>query len=212
MDYQRQLDLLNPREILFSITLIGCGGIGSPTALMLSKVGWPKLVLVDPDKIESHNLPNQLFPASSIGEYKVDACRRIVSEFAPSCSVKTIKDKFRQEHCDFGLIVSGVDSMKSRQEIWEVVRSNTKVPLYIDARIGAEIVQIFSVKPCSISDVTRYEKYLYDDDETEPLPCTARAIMYTGFFVAGLIGAQLKKWVRQEPYNFLVTSDLKTQF
>ena len=88
MNHFRQLDILNPSDIVFPVSIIGCGGIGSPTALMLSKVGYPEINLIDPDLVEEHNLPNQLFPLSAIGQKKVDACAEMMAKFS-NCSVKT---------------------------------------------------------------------------------------------------------------------------
>lgn len=207
MNYLRQLGILDPKNIIFPVTIIGCGGIGSPTALLLAKIGWKKLILVDPDTVEEHNLPNQMYPFSAVGQKKVDACSDLVHQFS-NCLVTVLPEKF--EDCEPGIIVSGVDSMKSRMEIWEKIKFNINVPLYLDARIGAELVQLFTVQPSSIEDVEMYEKSLFPDEKSQVLPCTARAIMYTGFTIAGIIGSQLKKWLNDEKYPRRLSFDLHT--
>lgn len=209
MNFLRQKGILDPDEIIFPITIIGCGGIGSPTAIMLAKVGWSKITLIDPDIVESHNLPNQLFPLSAVGKNKVEICRELIRQFS-DCSITTIVERFSEKSCYPGIIVSGVDSMKSRMEIWENLKFNINIPLYIDARIGAELVQVYTVQPSNLSDIEMYEKYLFSDENSVQLPCTARAIMYTGFAVSSLIGSQLKKWLKQESYPRRISFDLKT--
>ncbi len=209
MDFRRQLSLLDPNSILFPVTLIGCGGIGSPTALMLAKIGCQQLTLIDPDIVEDHNLPNQLFPLSDVDNTKVDACKKMVNQFS-ECSVSVVPEKFNG-NCELsGIVISGVDTMKARAEIWEKVKFNLEVPLYIDGRIGAEIIQVYTIQPSQIEDIELYEKSLFPDEEALGLPCTARAIIYTGFTVAGLIGSQFKKWIRKETYYCRVSFDLKT--
>lgn len=210
MNYHRQLDILDPDMVSsYDITLIGCGGIGSPTALALSKIGCQKLTVIDPDIIEEHNLPNQLFHISDVEKHKVEACKNIIRQFS-DCAVNAIPSVFDGSYELPGIVISGVDSMASRRKIWEKIKFNLNVPLYIDGRIGAEIIQIYTIQPCQIDDIEKYEKFLFSDAEAAKLPCTAKAIMYTGFVVAGLIGSQLKKWIKKEQYFYRISLDLKT--
>lgn len=209
MNYWRQLDILNPDMINFPITLIGCGGIGSPTALALAKMGAGRLILADPDSVEEHNLPNQLFYRADIGKTKVHALSKMLHDFA-EVETETIPEKFEGQRPLSGIVISGVDSMNSRLMIWEKVKFNFDVPLYIDGRIGGEVVQVFTIRPSQIEDIEFYEKNLFPDSEAAELPCTARAIIYTGLAEAGLIASQLKKWIKEEQYFRKISFDLKT--
>jgi len=67
-DYWRQLDIVSSEELDFPITLIGCGGIGSPVAMALVKMGCGQISLYDPDCVEAHNLPNQMYRLEDVGE------------------------------------------------------------------------------------------------------------------------------------------------
>lgn len=209
MNFRRQLDILDPNAIVYPVTLVGCGGIGSPTALTLAKIGCQNLTLIDPDTVEEHNLPNQLYHLSDIDKQKVEACESMVRQFS-NCEINMIPEMLNGNHSLSGIVISGVDSMKSRQEIWEKVKYNLDVPLYIDGRIGAEIIQVYTIQPSQLKDVELYEKSLFSDQEAVELPCTARAIMYTGFVIAGLIGSQFKKWVKNEQFFRRISFDLKT--
>ena len=41
-----------------------------------------------------------------------------------------------------------------RKEIWHnAIRFNVSVPLYIDCRLGGEMVQVYTVRPSSLEDV-----------------------------------------------------------
>lgn len=209
MNYRRQLDILDPDAIVFPITLIGCGGIGSPTALALAKIGCQNLILIDHDTVEEHNLPNQFFRKSDTGKKKVRACKSMLQKFS-DCDVKAIPEKFDNKQNLSGIVISGIDSMQARKEVWERIKNNLSVPLYIDGRIGGEIIQVFTIQPSHIEDIEMYEKALFPDKEAQELPCTARAIMYTGFVVAGLIASQLKKWIMNEQCFCKISFDLKT--
>jgi Dinucleotide-utilizing enzymes involved in molybdopterin and thiamine biosynthesis family 2 len=43
------------------ITIIGCGGLGSPLSVYLAASGIGRINLVDPDKVEIRNLHRQVF-------------------------------------------------------------------------------------------------------------------------------------------------------
>lgn len=212
MNYTRQLDILGPGDIIFPVTIIGCGGIGCITAVSLAKLGCPDITLMDDDMVEDHNLPNQFFRICDLGKPKVIACKEIIKDFSPDCQVTAITEKFDGSQSLSGIIISGLDTMSARKMVWEKVKYNIDVPLYIDGRLGGEIMQVFTVRPCQIEDVEFYEdeENLFPDEEAVQLPCTARAIMYTGFGIACLIGSQMKKWLRGEVYHRRISSDLKT--
>lgn len=208
MEYLRQLDILDPNMIVFPVSLIGCGGIGSPTALVLAKMGCENLTLIDGDSVEAHNLPSQIFRKTDIGKKKVDACKETVLEFT-DCNINTVPEFFNKQSL-YGVVISGVDTMEARQKIWSRVRYNVEVPLYIDGRIGGEIVQIYTIRPSQLEDVEFYEKWLFPDEEVAELPCTAKAIVYIGFTIGALIASQLKKWLKNEPCYKRISFDLKT--
>lgn len=209
MNFRRQLDILNPNDIVYPVQIIGCGGIGSPTAIVLSKIGCPNLTIIDNDIIEEHNQPNQLFHLSDTGKQKVEACRNVVNKFS-DCEVNVIPEMFDSSKELSGIVISGVHTMKARKEIWEKVKYNVDVPLYIDGRIGAEIIQVYSIQPSQIEDIELYEKSLFSDEDAVELPCTEKAIMYTGFVIAGMIGSQFKKWIKGEQFFRRISFDLKT--
>lgn len=211
MNFLRQLDILDPNMVAFPVALIGCGGIGSPTALALAKMGIGRITLIDPDSVEEHNLPNQLFRLFDTGQKKVFAAKDMLADFSPS-DVTAVPDRFEGQTPLSGIVISGVDSMKSRQMIWDSVKWNLDVPLYIDGRIGGEIIQILTVRPSQIEDIEFYEDpdNLFPDSEAAELPCTRRGIIYTGFASAALICSQLKKWIKSEKYPRKISFDLKT--
>jgi hypothetical protein len=110
-----------------------------------------------------------------------------------------------------GVVISGVDSMSARQEIWHgSIRYRANVELYIDARMGAEVCRIYSVRPSDPEDVRVYEATLYDDDQASADACTAQAIIYNVLSIAGLIANQVKKYAKGEHLDREVILDLKT--
>ncbi len=209
MEFLRQLDLVSPETLDVPIHLIGCGGIGSFTALVLSKMGVQHLHLYDPDAIEEHNLPNQLFRLRDVGRFKVEALQEIIQEFAGSpVEVQPVEVEARRMT---GVVISGVDSMRARKAIWaRSIRYRAGILRYLDARMGAEVARIYAVNPTDPDDIRFYEKTLYADEEAEVLPCTAAAIIYSGFAIASLIGNLVKRLATEEHLPREILLDLKT--
>lgn len=210
MDFHRQLGILSPQDLEdVSVTVIGVGGIGSPTALALSKMGVEKITIYDDDTVEDHNLPNQMYRISDIGKSKVEATRDICRDFSGNGLMVAVPERFG-ERTATGIVVSGVDSMKSRYDIWKQIKYNIHVPLYIDARMGAEVCIIHTVKPIDPDDVRWYESTLFPDEKSSEEKCTEKAIIYNTFVISGLIASQIKKYARAQPFAREIVMDLKT--
>jgi len=89
--YIRQQELVNQEKLAnLHVTIIGCGAVGSFTALSLCKMGVGQLTLIDNDKVSIENLPNQFFREDDIGEKKVAACMEILKDFIPIIGEKGI--------------------------------------------------------------------------------------------------------------------------
>lgn len=202
----RQEDIL-PAATIPPLTMIGVGGIGSFTVMALAKMGAQDITVYDPDTVEEHNIPNQLYMKAHTGSLKVDALREMVDDFS-GMLIETKPMRFGAQVR--GVVLSGVDSMKDRKEIWGAVKMKAAVPLYIEARMGAEVARIHSVNPCDPSECEWYEGTLYDDEEALEAPCTARAIAYTGFMIAALIANQVKKHAMRQVLAKEVIMDMVT--
>lgn len=209
MDYIRQERIFNPNEHAKPVTLIGAGGIGSFAALGLVKLGIKKLTLYDEDKIEFHNLPNQLFKVNgSNGKRKVYEVADLCKEFSDDVEVMPHAEMFKNQQIS-GLVISGVDSMESRKTIWEKIKFNPNVSLYVDARIGGQSIRVLTVNPLNKKAVEEYEKSLYTDDEAEDLTCTDRSIIDVGFAVATVIVRLVRGFLVGEKIPSVVLMSMK---
>jgi len=206
--YWRQLDIIAPSEIDKKVGIIGAGGIGSPTALVLTKLGFPHITIWDNDKIEEHNLPNQLFRESEIDEYKTTALIKTLDEYNQDIELLAFTHKFENANIIKDIMICTVDSMDERKKIWEIIK-DSKCKLFIDARMGGELLRIYSVDPNNILDQEFYDEYFYSSKDADKLSCTARSIFYNCFIIAGLIGNQCKKFIKGEEYPKEIIFDLK---
>ena len=210
VDFWRQADLFLPEHLPYPVHLVGLGGIGSPTALVLAKLGCSRLVLYDPDTVEPHNLPNQLYGPADLGRPKAEAlAARLRAMGAGEVTARVTRVDRAAELA--GLVVLAVDSMAARRAIWEgAVRLRATVPLMIDARMGAEVCRLYAIRPADPDDMRAYEATLYSDDEAEAVSCTAQAIIYNVFAIAALVGRQVKRFARGEPFAREIVFDLHT--
>lgn len=209
MDFWRQMDLVTVEALETPVTVIGAGGIGSPTVLALAKMGCSRLIVYDDDRIEPHNLPNQVYRLDQLGMAKVEALAQVVKDFT-GVDLEVHCQRVEGQRLS-GIVVSGVDSMASRSTIWHgSIRYNPAVQLYVDARMGAEVCRIYSIRPVDPDDVRYYERTLYSDDHAEEAPCTARAIIYNVLAAASLIANQVKKLANGEGLPREIILDLKT--
>ena len=65
-----------------TVLLGGCGATGSHTALTLARIGIGRIIAVDNDTLEEHNIYNQMYRKNQIGKNKVDALKEIIGEIS----------------------------------------------------------------------------------------------------------------------------------
>jgi len=207
--FLRQLDAVNMAKLAnLQVTLIGAGSIGSTTALWLSKMGLQHLRIFDADTVEQHNWSNQMFRATDIGKFKVEALAEVLKELAEVEVEAHIEDYVDQPLTE--VVISGVDSMASRKAIWKSVRSNPDVKLYLDARMGLETLVVYAVHPQIREERQAYVKSLYSDESATQEPCTARTICYTPLMASSILCSMVKRFVNGEQIPKSVILDLVT--
>lgn len=215
VDFTRGRDWYDPTKGNDHVTLVGVGGVGSPTAFALAKMGIPNLTLIDPDVVDQHNIPNQVFEDEAVGQPKVAALAASLGAFMPTTNFtlhasKITEDGWQPGDPDYimgdhlpdklgGVVVSGLDSMQARHDLWhKCIRYNLRVPLYLDARLDQENIVIYAVNPINMEQVKGYERTLYTDDEAKQTTCTRQSIMDVGFAVGALLARAVRRHFAEE--------------
>lgn len=210
--YSRQLDLFNPSDFEgVKVAIIGSGSVGSFTALTLAKMGIKDITIYDFDTIEKHNISNQFFRMQDITKLKVDAIKEVIKEFC-DIDVKVIKEKIDEENIkniDAEIVIASTDDMSSRKIIYEYCKQSG-VRLFVDARMGGEVMRIYSISPSLPQEKKFYEASLYEDKEVNGEKCTAKTIIYNVLLIASLITSQIKKYLTQEDIMNELIFDFKT--
>jgi len=190
--YVRQKDIIPLELFQERITVIGAGAVGSSTVLALAKTGFKRIRVFDFDNVEIHNMPNQMFRIHDLGKPKVTALKEIVKDFE-GIEITAVNSKFPNRMMGDTVIVA-VDSMDTRIELWETAKKfESKVKLYIDARMGAEVMRLYTLMPSMKRCVSDYADTLYPSSDAVQAPCTAKATMYTALMLGSMIVNQAKR-------------------
>jgi hypothetical protein len=204
--FSRQFDLIDPSLLEKSITIIGAGGIGSWSTLTLAKMGCSLIGVQDFDKVELENTASQLYGEKHIGMYKVDALQEIVEELTSIKIVPNYDHWEKNTPVISPIVVSGLDSLDVRGDLWESIKNNPMVEWYIDGRMSGNIIRIYTVKIGE--DNAWYEKTLVGDKNLEPEKCTEKAVAYNTLMIGSVIANLVKKVCKGESYKREVIVDL----
>ena len=137
--HKRQLDFIDSSITNTPIYIIGAGGIGSWTTLLLAKMGFEDLTVYDADKVENHNVASQFFKENQLGMNKVDALYDNVFE-QTGIQITPIVTIIDEERIERGLVIIAIDSMKERVRLGEIYKD--KDIYIIDGRMGGTEMEI----------------------------------------------------------------------
>ena len=204
--YWRQLDLCPPDKLTFPVTVIGAGAIGSATVVTLAKMGCSDITVWDEDVLAEHNVPNQMCLVNRVGQPKVEALAELV-KMLTGVKIRPVPRHYRGERLQ-GVAITATDSMAARQMVWRGLKLKRAVSLFIDARMGAEMLRLYALRPTDLDACEFYEANLYGSDEAEQLPCSARSIIYCPAIAGALIAARVKAFAVGEPTHQEVLFDI----
>lgn len=145
--YQRQISLPEIQEIgqsklnKASVLIVGCGGLGSASALYLSASGVGQLVIADGDTVESSNLQRQvIYQENDIGSKKVIAMKRQLSALNSDTKVRVVDALLDGQQLDIEVMMADIvvdcsDNIETRQAI-NLACYQHKTPLVSGSAIG----------------------------------------------------------------------------
>lgn len=190
------------------VRLIGTGGIGSLTAVMLAKMSDGDVMIFDDDTVDEINIATQFYRTEDIGRNKANAITELSNQFSDTVQFFPVPERYpssRQKPA--WMVISAVDSIKSRKAIWQDLRLMADWKWYLDARMGAEKFDLYCV---SREDIQWYSSLLSKQyDELIPdEPCTAKATFYTAAIAAGHIGKTIRKILTGEKPPVWLSHDI----
>ena len=185
----------------FYFHILGCGAIGSSTAMQLARMGATKFCLYDMDIVEDVNIGVSQYILNDLDKPKVEA----LMEHLKSIGVEEV-NMFNERFTEFypqgesDIAILGFDSMAARLQAVEALCANPTIkPLHlIDGRMGAEHYQQYIFDNPTVS---KYKKTWYSDNEGSPEPCAAKATAYCAFMSGSFIANAVRKLVTGQPYS-----------
>ena len=185
----------------YTYHILGCGAIGSSTAIQLARMGAETFYLYDFDKVEEPNIGVSQYTYKDIGKPKVDALKEIILDISKFAEVTAHNSKFDGYDSDEkDIVILGFDSMASRWEAIDIIIKimKTKPFCLIDGRMGAEHYQQYTFKNLTMS---MYKKNWYSDDEGDPEPCSMKATSYCSNMAGSFIVNTIRKVLTEQPYD-----------
>jgi hypothetical protein len=179
----------------FNIILAGLGGIGSWTALLLSRLKPRSLIMYDNDTVERVNLAGQLFSTEDILRPKVAAVQDLIYKYSDFCTSPRYS-RYTSRGEVTKIMICGFDNMASRKQFYykwvgyvteELSEEQRKSCLFIDGRMAAEEFQVFCVQGNDKRAMNLYEKTLFDDSEAEPTTCSYKQTTFMASMIASVI-------------------------
>lgn len=179
-----------------TITLAGVGGIGSYVGFLLARMKPEKLIIYDPDIVETVNMSGQLYSKSDIGRTKVSALSLMLHNYADYYDIQAVGSPFRNSSIPTEIMICGFDNMAARKTFFyrwlDLVTSKTeeekKNCLFIDGRLAAEEFQVLSIQGNDERAIKEYEeKWLFSDAEAEETICSYKQTTFMANMIASVM-------------------------
>ena len=169
---KENVDLLSKKHV----TIVGCGGVGGYTAVMLARAGVGNMTIIDFDKVSSSNVNRQIIAyQSSIGRDKTDVLKEMILDINPQINIEAINQRLTEENISFligntDIVVDAIDSVKDKIALIIYCKKNN---IDILSAMGAgnrcdipkfEVVDIYKTQGDGLAKVVR--KKLRENDIT----------------------------------------------
>lgn len=145
MNLNKSYEYFQPEKDQSMVHIIGCGSVGSTIAENLARCGVTKMTLWDFDKVESHNIVNQMFLQEHIGKNKAEALRDIIISINPEAARDiVVKTEGWKGKTLSGYVFLAVDSIDVRKQIVEKHMGSTYIKAMFDVRTLLESAQHYA--------------------------------------------------------------------
>lgn len=153
MNLSKSYEFFQPEKDKSMINIVGCGSVGSTLAENLARCGITKMTFWDFDKVENHNIVNQMFTQKDVGKLKVEALKDIITDINPEAKDDIIlkSDGWKDEMMS-GYIFLAVDSIEIRKEIVEKHMNSPFVKAVFDFRTLLEGAQHYAANWSEFKD------------------------------------------------------------
>ena len=209
LDISHTMEIFNPLIYKKGITIIGVGATGGNLAVALARTGVERLDIYDFDKVESHNMTNQVWTVDQIGMFKEDALIENLLKINPE--MKITKHGKWDGQLLTGIVINAVDSMELRKAIYEANKYNPNIDLMIDPRLGVPDSQIIT----DTWDMNKADFFisqsLVKDDELDVVKSacgTPQNISTTMMLTVTFILTNIIKFIKGETFKRIIHTNV----
>lgn len=180
------------------VTLAGVGGVGSYVGFLLGRLKPQRLIIYDPDRVETVNMSGQLYGQADVGNYKSTALANMVRNYANYNNIVALNDRFDANSEATDIMICGFDNMEARKVFYERWKqrvlsyptgsNDRKKCLFIDGRLAAEEFQVLSIQGNDDRAMKEYEdKWLFSDVEAEETICSYKQTTFMANMIASVM-------------------------
>lgn len=180
------------------VTLAGIGGIGSYVGFLLGRLKPLRLIIYDPDRVETVNMSGQLYGRPDVGSYKSTALANMIGDYADYNNIVALNQRFENNSEATDIMICGFDNMAARRTFYEKWKQrvlsypadsdNRKKCLFIDGRLAAEEFQVLSIQGDDERAMAEYEnKWLFSDAEAEETICSYKQTTFMANMIASVM-------------------------
>lgn len=179
-----------------TVTLAGVGGIGSYVGFLLGRLKPRRLIIYDPDRVETVNMSGQLYSHTDVGTYKSVALANMVRNYANYNNIVALNDRFEADSEATDIMICGFDNMAARKLFFDKWAAHVASKpaeerancLYIDGRLAAEEFQVLSIQGDDERAMAEYEdKWLFSDAEAEETICSYKQTTFMANMIASVM-------------------------
>lgn len=144
MDKSRTVSLIGKENVeklsRKHITVVGVGGVGGYTAVMLARAGIENMTIIDFDEVAPSNLNRQIVAyQSTIGRKKVDVLKEMLLDINPNMSITAYDKRLTKANISSlitqtDVVIDAIDSVKDKLDLIEYCKNND---IYILSAMGA---------------------------------------------------------------------------
>lgn len=197
-----------------SVFILGCGAIGSWTALALQKLGLKIFILWDNDRVVDANVGVQAYGNLDIGTDKVSALYNTMLiaqgvgkglQIATGCRRLTYRER-GLPLCH--VYIAAVDNIESRYLLWSkahrLLWKTNRNAIFIDPRMGLDTfeihAQLLGKHVLRLQRDYRKEYMATFHKQVAPAPCGYEASPATAITCAGVVSSLIRTMLVQEPF------------
>lgn len=218
MNLSKSYEFFKPEMLEGRVHIIGCGSVGSTVAENLSRFGVKDIVLYDFDKVEAHNIVNQMFTQEDIGKLKTEAVASYIRKINPDVSLKLVNEGWQGQRLA-GYVFLCCDGIELRRKIVEASKENKYVKAMFDFRTRLTDAQHYAADWSDAVSVENFYKsmnFSHEEaqEETPVSACgvtlsvapTIRIIVACGVsnFVNFVKKEPLKKMIQIDAFSFVL--------